>query len=649
MALCKVPVETKLAILSHLRIRDIHSLQLVSKEWNVLIKSNETTVYHSTSLVHGFVPSLDIKIDQLEGAYHPAKVIEGMDKSWKGLCHRMFRLGNNWKGSGRSYLTAFPNAGEKPCDIKVDEKRGFVINIADIEGDDSGLVVVDKNDNVLWTQKWPFGKCSRIEYENGYLIFTNNDERKPGYKEIWRLASIPDPSPLSDQKLVGSFPYPQPSQVKVSAKSFARNKKTYPQGHFVPHAALPQNAKNACFRFHYPTLLILTGKNTVAFYDVPSRELLSTVTLDSTLRFGDSPQALPGLGRIWSIDFSSTHIFLCGMERGTRVFDRSAGTCVLDTPADRWHYATRVIRLADTSRNEETSEDLSKFDYDPTCPKHQRYDDDLFDVVHSNDDEDVDGFGSGDSSEFGSEDEGEADDSGDRGGSQVVDVFDAVPACHITWGLAGSEHAMDEEYSQVQQSDSTDSDEDSAEDDEEGMIETVPMVEEALASPSLRPRLCIGSDMRVSECGNHFVSLTNYPKYPRPSRSSQLVVVRDFKGLLPCDTDTLSKHAVQIDLDAGDCFSEFAFDRKQRVVATNNKGLWIVDIGDFLSFGGAVTVRRAIPFGGDSTAIAMTESGIYIECDPMDIRDWEKWTKDREDPCVEWMRAICGIDFAAWD
>ncbi|KAK1223074.1 hypothetical protein PQX77_014073 [Marasmius sp. AFHP31] len=629
MSLSKVPVETKLAILSHLRIRDIHSLQLVSKEWNILIKSNEITVYHSASLVHGFVPSLGIKIHQLESAYYPANVLEGMNKSWKGL--------------------SFPNAGEKPCDIKVDEKRGLIINITDIEGDDSGLVVVDKKDNVLWTQKWPFGKCSRIECEHGYLIFTNDDEHKPGYKEIWRLASIPDPSPLSDQKLVGNFPYPQPSQVKASAESYARNKKTYPHGHFVPHAALPQNTRNACHRFHYPTFLILTSNNTAAFYDVPTRELLSTVTLHSTLGLEDSPQALPGLGRIWSIDFSSTHIFLCGMKRGARIFDRSNGACVLDIPAGRWHYATRVIQLAGVNQTEETSDDLSKFDYDPTCPEHQRYDTDLSDVVQSNDDVDVDGSESGGSSDFESEEGVGVDDSDDRGGSQVEDVFDGSPVYHITRGLAASERAMVEEYSQAQHSDVTDSDEDTMDDDEEVMIETVPTVEEVLASPSLKPRLSIGRDVRVSECGNHFVSLTDYPNYPRPDRSSQLVVVRDFKGLLPCDTETLSRNAVQIDLDTGSGFDEFAFDGKQRVVTTNDKGLWIVDVGEFLSSGGTVKIRRATPFGGDSTAIALTESGIYVGCDPLDISDWKKWTKDREDPDVEWMRAVCGIDFAAWD
>ncbi|KAL0570326.1 hypothetical protein V5O48_011641 [Marasmius crinis-equi] len=184
--IAKVPPETVTNILSHLTISDIHSVQLASKSCNELVNSNETTVYHSAAVVHGFVASHNIKIDRLEELY-PSEVFKGMKRTWKGLCQRMFQLDKNWDGEGQVYLTCFPKAGEKPAGIKVDEQRGFIINVTDLEGDDSGLIVVDKNDKVLWNQPWPFMKCARMEYENGYLIFSENDKQKPGYKEMLAL------------------------------------------------------------------------------------------------------------------------------------------------------------------------------------------------------------------------------------------------------------------------------------------------------------------------------------------------------------------------------------------------------------------------------------------------------------------------------
>ncbi|KAL0570327.1 hypothetical protein V5O48_011642 [Marasmius crinis-equi] len=189
--------------------------------------------------------------------------------------------------------------------------------------------------------------------------------------------------------------------MKLSDKCYNTNKETYPHGHFVPHSSLPQYTKNSVFCFHYPILMLLTSATSVAFYDVPTRELLSTVSLSSNKELSDTdePLSLPDFGRVWSADFSPTHIFLCALKKGSRIFDRETGKCVLDIPADRWFYASKVIRMADqagqASNTEE--EDLSKFDFDPVnatppppCPYHMDSDNDEEGQSEGSDDADDD-------------------------------------------------------------------------------------------------------------------------------------------------------------------------------------------------------------------------------------------------------------------
>jgi len=67
----------------------------------------------------------------------------------------MIQLEKNWQGYKPLASACYPHAGLKPACIRVDESRGFIINVTDVTGDDAGLVVVDKeNGNVLWAQRW---------------------------------------------------------------------------------------------------------------------------------------------------------------------------------------------------------------------------------------------------------------------------------------------------------------------------------------------------------------------------------------------------------------------------------------------------------------------------------------------------------------
>ncbi|KAL0564712.1 hypothetical protein V5O48_017328 [Marasmius crinis-equi] len=210
-------------------------------------------------------------------------------------------------------------AGDNPTDFKVDEQRGLVINVTGLEGDNSRLTVVDKADRVLWTQPWPFMKSAKMEYDNGYLIFTENHEQEPGHKEVWRLATIldttpsPKPDPQKDQ-----FHHPTPSQMKLSAECYIANKATYPHGHFVPHASFRQYRINSLSRFHYPILTLLTSEATATFYHVPMRALLDEVTLSSVINLpnNDGPVTLLDLGRLYDIEFSSDSYLCLWVEEG---------------------------------------------------------------------------------------------------------------------------------------------------------------------------------------------------------------------------------------------------------------------------------------------------------------------------------------------
>ncbi|KAJ8073275.1 hypothetical protein PM082_020147 [Marasmius tenuissimus] len=577
-----------------------------------------------------------------------------MENNWKGLCRRMVQLEHNWLGSGRSFLTFFPRAGTKPDDIKVDEMRGLIVNMTDTEGDDSGLVVSDKNNNVLWSQAWPFMKSPRIEYESGYLIFTNNNEKRTNQAQ-----QFPVSSSVADEGF---------------KKILRCQQRDVPHGHFVPHAAIPQSSRNASFRLHYPTLMIGPTENTVEFYNVPSRALIGTVILDSTVS-ADEPRPLLDLGNIFSTDFSSHHIVVCGINRGVRVFDRNSGHCVADIPSDRWQYATKVIKLAEYIGEAEV-EDVSKFDYDPSreeehhpqCP----YDAIAATQRYNSDGESENGTSSGLEDGYG-----EAsmemlelamveDDSDDDWVTEEeeIDVPVAViqeierifnniqdPSDEYISGLlkATYGHSLEDVYSSASELRKGYEDQDALNSQRGKMVIPVSTLMEAATSEPSKPRLSLGNGVRLSECGNHIVSLTEYPDYPRPMHSAQLVVIKNFWRALPCDTDTLSREAIQIDFGASD--GSFAFDGKKRVLVTNKKGVWIIDVGDFLSSGGTVKVNRVVPFGKDDScmAVAITEIGIYLDWDPMCIKGWKTWTRDGEVPeGVDFMKVICGVDFAAW-
>ncbi|ESK84435.1 hypothetical protein Moror_6236 [Moniliophthora roreri MCA 2997] len=282
-----------------------------------------------------------------------------MGENWKTFCQRRMQVEKSWKGLTPSRLARYPATGKSVHRIKVDEVHGFIITsyTSRVFGT-AGLLVSDMNkDQVLWGLPSTYIKeYAHIEYQNGYLIF----DRLGGRKEVWRLATISDPSPTQSQQPPPP-PYPQQHQLAASLTAAAEYAHTYPRGHFVPHALLQFPRPTRAFRFVYPTLLV-GGWDEAYCLDVPTRTLAQTIsgTQEPTVPI-DSSEAedenivLEPLGEINYVEVSAKHVFICGSNT-LRIFDRQSGACVLDMPSTRRHYGRRVVKVPGDAKDIATEE-----------------------------------------------------------------------------------------------------------------------------------------------------------------------------------------------------------------------------------------------------------------------------------------------------
>lgn len=79
-----LPPELVLRILVFLDIQGIHDCQLVSTEWNVFIKQNESVIYREVAIQHNFVSNWPPSLDA-EKAANPGSWMASTT-SWKDLC-----------------------------------------------------------------------------------------------------------------------------------------------------------------------------------------------------------------------------------------------------------------------------------------------------------------------------------------------------------------------------------------------------------------------------------------------------------------------------------------------------------------------------------------------------------------------------------
>ncbi|KAL0575123.1 hypothetical protein V5O48_006849 [Marasmius crinis-equi] len=526
----ELPVEIALSVLAYLPISSIHSLQLVSKHCDGLVKLNESTIYRSAAVVHEFTPVKRASATEHLGR---SEITNGPEIDWKAFCQRLFQLDRNWRGIGTSSLVCYPSAGIKPACIRVDEEEGFLINVTDVRGENRGLIVVDKENEVLWEQSWDFTQTYIIEYQYGYLVFNT-----PGWREVWRLASIPDPVPPADAG-ARTFPYPPTSQLETSQRCFEAHKDAYPKGHFVPHAALPYGSEERAFRLTFPTLLAKHNEEEAHLYDIPSRRLIRKISLCSHILVNPSGEttSLPPMGNVWTIDHSQKHVFLTSAETGVvRVLDKERGDCVLNMGNS--DNAARTFRC----------------------------------------------------------EENEAD---------TTDAEKGVSRLNVV---------------------------------EVGINEFVSQTFIDLSN---------SKKLRVSTCGNHFVTLRSRWTSLFET-SSQLVVVRNFTDIPAGDREELSRHAIEIDLEAPQ--ATFAFDGRRRVLICTRDGVWILDISKFLEYAGDVEAYSVPAFrdGSRVHTAELTESGVYFDWDAQAVEQdrWDEKMKERVLDIAISSDIVCGVNFA---
>ena len=169
-----------------------------------------------------------------------------------------------------------------------------------------------------------------MEYHSGYLVL-----HTPGWLEIWRLASIPDPFPPSLAQIAkNSVPYPQPFQREIDRKAYEKYRSTYPKGHFVPHAAFPCPLNDDFNHNAFLNVLIKFDSSDEAYlYDIPSRNLIEKIRMSPDILQTSTGEitTLPSLGEPWTILLNDRHVFLSSKDTGfVRVLDRETGNCVLN-------------------------------------------------------------------------------------------------------------------------------------------------------------------------------------------------------------------------------------------------------------------------------------------------------------------------------
>jgi hypothetical protein len=142
-----LPVEGILEVLSYLPVQSLWALQLVSRDWETFVKTNQTTIYKNAALLHGFLASSDVtSMDELQTLFTVRSFTEVHD--WKSFCHRRQLIDMSWNGRGPSAIKKYTDTGDGVHRIKVDEDAGYIITTSQL----GGLCVTDLTRNErLWS------------------------------------------------------------------------------------------------------------------------------------------------------------------------------------------------------------------------------------------------------------------------------------------------------------------------------------------------------------------------------------------------------------------------------------------------------------------------------------------------------------------
>ncbi|KAH9032739.1 hypothetical protein EDB84DRAFT_1561882 [Lactarius hengduanensis] len=309
-----LPAEVTLNVLSYLPIPSLLSLPVLSRqlEWLDFFTANQSTIFRSAALLHEYIQP---RISLPEGALsvNTGRPWAG-STSWKDFCRRSIQLHKNWEGKGHAVVRAFSPPGLNVYRFRVDEKRGICV-MTRIWG---GLNVVHLFSGTLfWVLKRSLAVArppprARCEYDNGYLIFDQNQEEDTS-REVWRLTSE-----FTAEGEVAADAPPGGRQMDVSARAEELYHQYAPLGQFRPWALLrfPEFAWK--YRLAYPTLLCASNEHAF-LHDVRTGSLLQTIDL----QYHD----------IYGCDVNERHVFFCRPD-AVHVFSRESGNEVLCIPVN---------------------------------------------------------------------------------------------------------------------------------------------------------------------------------------------------------------------------------------------------------------------------------------------------------------------------
>ena len=167
----------------------------------------------------------------------------------------------------------------------------------------------------LQTYVRPYAHC---EYDNGYLVFDNED----GEKEVWRLASD-----FATEGEVAAHAPPNDHQMDASARATTVYHQYAPRGQFRAWALLVYPCLTRAYRLAYPTLICASFKKAF-LHDVRTGALVKTIDI--------SAQSL------CYVDVNERHAFVC-QPSVVRVYSRESGSEILRIPADAAVRRNRLV------------------------------------------------------------------------------------------------------------------------------------------------------------------------------------------------------------------------------------------------------------------------------------------------------------------
>ncbi|KAG8997102.1 hypothetical protein FRB94_005310 [Tulasnella sp. JGI-2019a] len=282
-----LPPELFVKLLSFLAIQDIASVILLSKAARILVDSNESQVYRSAAIFHGFLTDGALSLEEAKGYEAGSQRWLHEVHSWKAYCRQHMALQRNWNGddsrlSGVSeplevkgfngYGSVFSSAHR----FKIDEVENTLIYTSE----HGGLYVVSVEDGVpLWSlPEQHVRPYAHVEYDKGYIIFDAF-----GPMEIWRRST----DQLNTQTTMPCTP--RPSQLSVVPVIRSRYLHTAGEGQphlprrgaYVPFTMLQSPGHCRASRFVHPYMLAAsTSQGGVAFiWHVPTSTLVQTINI----------------------------------------------------------------------------------------------------------------------------------------------------------------------------------------------------------------------------------------------------------------------------------------------------------------------------------------------------------------------------------